>query len=173
MIKLLKSNNGFTLIEVMIVISILGIIAGVGGAGLNRWLPDYRLKSSVLDIRSMIQSARLEAVKNNADVFIRFDSNTRVCSSFLDNATDAPNRGILDGGDNPVMNLAMPAGIVIIDLFGVVAPVVDVTINSRGFSTLAGEIHLKNARDTYQGVNLTLAGSSRIIRSADGGVSWN
>lgn len=170
--KLYRGNSGFTLIEAMIVICIMGILAGVTSAEMNRRLPDYHLSSSVLDLKSMLQKARLESVKNNADVFLRFNKSTHVCQVFLDDTTDAANRGVLDGADNTIAHLAMPSGVVMTDFFGVADPVVNVTINSRGFSTLAGEIHLKNSQDTYKGVRLTLAGNSRIIRSTDGGSTW-
>lgn len=170
--KLYKSNSGFSLIEALIVISIMGILVGLTRSGMTNWLPDYHLNSSVIDLKSTLQKARLESVKSNADVFLQFDKNTHVCRVFLDNTTDAANRGFLDAADTRIDNLSMPSGVEMTDFFGVADPVVNVTINSRGFSTLAGEIHLKNDRDIYKGVRLTLAGNSRIIRSTDGGLTW-
>ena len=138
----LQKNNGFTLIEVMVVIGIIGVLMGVMGTSMVRWLPEYRLNSGVLDLRSEIQHVRLNAVEKNTDV--DFDYNL----------------------------VSLPSGV---EIVGVKNFPVPITFNNRGFPTnlgSTGEIYLKSSRGTYKGVNITLTGNSKVIRSADGGANW-
>lgn len=120
----------------------------------------------------MLQNARLRAVKSNADVFLQFDTGNNTCEAFLDNADDAANRGSLDVGDVAIDNLRMPSGVDLTGLLLNVDPGDDWKIDSRGFSNTAGQIYMKNSADRYKGINVTLSGNSRVIRSSDGGGTW-
>lgn len=68
-----KENSGFTLIEVMIVIAMIGILSAVAVPRFNAWLPVYRLKSAASDLQSNMQKARGLAIKENMTIPIRFD----------------------------------------------------------------------------------------------------
>ena len=168
----LQKNNGFTLIEVMVVISILGILAAFFGTSMVQRLPDYRFNNYMRQVHGALQNARLMAVKSNADVFVQFDKSNNSFRAFLDNTDDAANRGFLDSGDTTIEAPKTPSGVVFTQLFGTGDPLVVSVFNSRGFSDRAGEVRMKNGSNSYKGVNLTLGGSSRIIKSGDGGSTW-
>ncbi len=77
-------EKGFTLIELMVTVSVLGILAAIAVPAFSQWLPRYRLKNAARDIYSNMQLAKLGAIKQNSDWAIHLDetSNTyRVCSS--------------------------------------------------------------------------------------------
>lgn len=70
----LQPNNtkGFTLLEVIFVVVILGITTAIASPYLLDFLPNYTLKGAANDLRSHLQEARLHAVKSSKDVSIVF-----------------------------------------------------------------------------------------------------
>lgn len=66
-------ENGFSLVELIIVIAIIGIAAAIAIPGFINWLPNYRLKAAVQDIYSNIQLAKLTAVQRNRNCVIVFN----------------------------------------------------------------------------------------------------
>ncbi len=80
MLKLNVMNNfrlkerGFTLIEVVVVISVIGILLAIVGSQLLKSLPDMRLKSAARELYSTMQTARMNAIKDNTTWGIFFDT---------------------------------------------------------------------------------------------------
>ncbi len=70
-------QEGFTLIEMMVVIVIVAIIVGLGLPGLRSFIAGNRLVTQTNDVLSALQIARSEATRLNASVtFCRVASNT-------------------------------------------------------------------------------------------------
>jgi len=69
----MPNKKGFTLIELMIVIAIMGIISAISAPNIVKGLPKYRLKRAARDITSNIRGARSIAIKTKKDVPIQFD----------------------------------------------------------------------------------------------------
>jgi prepilin-type N-terminal cleavage/methylation domain-containing protein len=69
----MKREQGFTLIELMITMVILGILLGLAIPGFSSWLPRYRLRGAARDVFSNLQLAKMTAVKDRARCGVLFD----------------------------------------------------------------------------------------------------
>jgi prepilin-type N-terminal cleavage/methylation domain-containing protein len=68
-----KAEKGFTLLEIIVVLGILGILASIAIPTFSSWLPDYRLKRAVQDLYSNMQLTKMEAIKSGDDRSIIFN----------------------------------------------------------------------------------------------------
>ena len=77
-------NKGITLLEVMVVIGIVSVVIGIVTPNIRDWLPDYYLKMAARDLYSNMQLAKINAMKQNTDWAIVFDTDSNkyyVCSA--------------------------------------------------------------------------------------------
>jgi prepilin-type N-terminal cleavage/methylation domain-containing protein len=65
-------SNGFTFVELMIAIAIIGILAGLGAPHLSAMLRKQRLNGAVQKITWELQAARMLAIKQKYDVSVTF-----------------------------------------------------------------------------------------------------
>lgn len=63
---------GFTLVELMVVVAVLGIIAAIGTTTLMNYLPNMRLKSAARDFFSSMIKAKAEAIRRGENVTLQF-----------------------------------------------------------------------------------------------------
>jgi type IV fimbrial biogenesis protein FimT len=61
-------SSGFSLIELLIAIVILGILAGLAMPSFNIWLQNSQIRNAAESIQNGLQHARTEAVSRNATV---------------------------------------------------------------------------------------------------------
>ncbi|MDY6970883.1 MAG: GspH/FimT family pseudopilin [Thermodesulfobacteriota bacterium] len=102
-----KRLSGFSLVELMIAVAILGILVAVGVPAFIDWLPDYRLKRAANDLYSTLQQARLEAVRFNSSCVVYFDTVAQTYQFLRD---PGPN-GTWDGGGDDTAPRPGPDGI--------------------------------------------------------------
>jgi type IV fimbrial biogenesis protein FimT len=63
-------GKGFTLIELMVTLSITAILLGVGLPSFSEFIRSQAVKTASFDIHSTLVFARSEAIKRNADVTV-------------------------------------------------------------------------------------------------------
>lgn len=67
-------THGFSLIELMVALAVLGIVFAVGLPGMSAWIQNTNIRTATEAGLSGLQLARSEAVSRNADVQIVFDA---------------------------------------------------------------------------------------------------
>lgn len=62
--------RGFTMIELMVVLAILGILAGLAAPGMSKLIASQRVRAAASDLHLALVKARSEAIKRNATATI-------------------------------------------------------------------------------------------------------
>jgi type IV fimbrial biogenesis protein FimT len=65
-----RAARGFTLVELLVVLSILGIMMGIGIPSFKTFIGNQRAKSTAYELVTSLLLARSEAIKRNTDVTI-------------------------------------------------------------------------------------------------------
>ena len=63
-----RMSRGFTLIELMVVITIAGVMVGIGVPSFKNFIAGQRVKTAAGDFSTAAVHARSEAIKRNAEV---------------------------------------------------------------------------------------------------------
>ena len=72
-----RSQEGFTLFELLIVLTIIGIVVALGAPALQRMLPGVELKSGAETVAAALREARGLSIANNAEVTVVVDLDDR------------------------------------------------------------------------------------------------
>jgi len=173
----MSRNSGFTLIELMIVIAVIGILVSISTPAIIRWVPNYRLRSAANDLVSNFQKAKLEAVKRNTKVLIKFTTGTYTPSGrvgnyqiFLDNGAGGgtANNGTRDGTEPILVQESMPQNV---SLYFENFSNHTTGYNSRGLPLSKGSVELRNNNSIYYKASLSFAGHVNLQKNTNG--IWN
>lgn len=170
--RLAKEKSGFTMMELMIAIAIIGILAAIGIPAFTVWLPNYRLKVATGDVYSALQFAKSTAVKENADVVIWFSTANNTYRAYLDNGEGGgtASNQTQDGGEKTIRDGTMEPGI---DMYSTSLTSGQTFFNSRGLASGGvGDVCLRNDQSKFKRITVSITGHLKIENSSDGS-SWS
>ena len=104
--KGIHKNSGFTLMELMITIAVIGLLAAIAIPNMIGWRSGAKLRGAVENLRGDLQLAKLTAVRENGPVAVLFSDNG--CQVFIDNGATP---GVLDAGERRIRNRQLETGV--------------------------------------------------------------
>lgn len=141
------NKKGFTLIELIVVMIIIGIGAAFFAPNISSFLPNYRLRSAAREITSAMRTAQIKAVSSNLTHRVRF---TKSPATYILQYRDTQNNWKDDG---PTKNL--PKGIQITTItFPLTSPNYDANFNPNSTAS-SGEIRLVNSKGSMKQIRVS------------------
>lgn len=109
----MKNKAGFTIMELVVVIALIGIMSAVAVPNIASWTADLKLGGAATDILSLLQNARLKAVKERDFVVVAFDpdDNGVLDGNYIMFIDDGATRYELDAGETVLLEGALPKGV--------------------------------------------------------------
>ncbi|MCI5178213.1 MAG: prepilin-type N-terminal cleavage/methylation domain-containing protein [Candidatus Electrothrix sp. AW3_4] len=171
--------RGFSFVELMVVIALIGILSAMSLPSLLKGLPEKRLKAAARNVYADLQKARLLAVKKNKKITVRFNESDRYyyfdededgTTGFKEWNPDEMRRDLADYGQviygkgGAVKNWNN-------DLINNVVPYQDLAFNPVG-TTKNRSVYLQDpGHDVCYAITTTIYGAVKIRRF--NGVSWD
>ncbi len=166
----MRNNKGFSLIEIMTVIGILAILAGVATPSLISWRHNAQLRRAAQDVYSNLQKAKVEAARRNTAITITFSSNDYVVY------IDANSDWTYQNGEEIARPIAWSkyAGVSIDssegggDGLSFANPINGIAFSPNGFPTdntgalASGTVYIKNKDNKRSSIVVSPAGNVRI-----------
>lgn len=161
-----NSPNGFTMIELIVTISIIAILCSIAMPAFSSWLPEYNLKRAVRDLYSNMQLAKRMAITQNdkyriifntvgygSYTIVRPDGTTERTINFIDYSKSG---GIGFGGGNATKNATVSGGSIPAD--GVSYQYNKISFNPRGLANGMGYTYLESRKGTAYAVGTWISG---------------
>jgi prepilin-type N-terminal cleavage/methylation domain-containing protein len=159
-------QKGYSITELMVVVSIIGILGVIAVPNFVTSVSTYKLKNTSVDLCSNLRKARSIAVKQNRNVVISFNADAKTYS--IDSGSPIRlEEGVSFGHGNATVTAnageAIPSD-------GVSFASEKATLNSQGIGN-AGYVYLQNDKGEAYAVGMHISGRIIMRHWSDG--RWN
>jgi prepilin-type N-terminal cleavage/methylation domain-containing protein len=153
----MRSQSGFTLAEMMVVLLIGGVLTALAIPNLAQMREGYRLRSATREVYVMLQRARMAAVKENTNYRVYYTSPASLVVH-----DDLNSNNVQDAGE-PLTTTNLQN-----DLKGVYftagpSAAVPLVFAPNGTTSSTTTVTVRNASGQYKQVNVSLAGRVQIV----------
>jgi len=154
----MKTNKGFSLIELIIVIAIIGIMTSIALFAWQRYVNNTNLRTAARDVVSDFQDCKVKATSENRDYQISFVNGTN--SSYTISAPATDTHAAVSTTKLPT---AHDAGIQITSaaFFGSSAANI-ITFHARGITSSNGTIIMTNSRASNATIKTNVTGKAYV-----------
>jgi prepilin-type N-terminal cleavage/methylation domain-containing protein len=158
--KLLRINNvfvkedGFTITELIVVVAIVAILAGIVGMNTSSWLGKARVEEQVKRMYSDLTTARMRAMTHNRLHFVRLNTVLNRYQVWDDTSPGPDGSLAVETADDRLLVQVDCRDQLSTDLGG------EFNFNTKGFASLDGTVRIVS---TYEpGVDCIVVSSTRI-----------
>ncbi len=142
------SPAGFTLMELMVIIAIIGILTAVATPNVISWRNNAQLNGAVREVKAAIENVRMAAIKSNLDASLTFDGTRTFTTQTQELVGGTPNTKTVNHQLAPNVTVADNAGGTL-------------TFNSRGMTANMMMITVTRGGSSRT-ITVAITGSSRV-----------
>jgi len=173
----MRGKSGFTLVEMMVVIAVLGILTAIAIPTYITWLPRLRVSSAARQLFTDLQYARMRAISENNDYKVEFDTGNNLYKVY-DDAVLVKTINIGDQHTGIAFGYTSTTnwnGDAISDSVTFTGTPPSVTFKPTGRANKNGSIYLKptedsTRKDRQRAISVILTGRVRMYKN--NGTTW-
>lgn len=132
-----SANQGFTLMELMVTIAIVGILSAIAIPNMIGWRTERALRGAINNLQNDVQLARMRAIRETEVVAVTFNPGTRSYRIWV----DANSNWIQDAGEQELRNVTLPVGV---NMQSVTFGSNRTRFNSKGLPSVIGTVTMRN-----------------------------
>jgi type II secretion system protein H len=156
--RILKAA-GFTMIEMMVAIAIIGIMAAMAGPSFSSWIPKMKLKAEAREKLNYLRQARSRAISENSQFGIYFDLGNSDIVFFKDIIN--PQLSIYEVGADSIIGTPIDCASNVIFTNSTLTNNT-VIFYPNGSASTSGQIELDDTESSYKHTISVLASTGRV-----------